>query len=91
MLVHVAYLLGLIFAITGLLLVGSALGIERCRCMFRAWDYLGAAMLGGDGRHSISAYCGAGKAVAHAVGRWLIDGIFGKGHCEEAARKEGLV
>mgnify|MGYP001591248024 CR=1 FL=1 len=89
---HLLYLLILIVAITGLLMIGyDATGIAWFKNVFRAWDYLGAAILGGDGKHSISAYCGARDGISHQLGRWIIDGTFGKGHCWVAARREGLL
>ena len=63
-----------------------------CRAVFRPWDYLGAAIFGGDGRHSISAYCG--RAVEER-GLWIlqflarrIDSLFGQGHCKKAWMEE---
>lgn len=83
-----AYILGSVIAITVLLIVGIHGGSEWCRSVFRAWDYLGAAICGGDGKHSISAYLGRGTTIWHRVGRFIVDAMFGQGHCEEAAKKE---
>lgn len=91
MLAHLAYLLVAIVLITAILLIGyGATGLAWFKNVFRAWDYLGAAILGGDGRHSISAYCGARDTAAHRIGRFAIDTLFGVGHCAEAAKREGL-
>jgi hypothetical protein len=92
MLAHALYLLAAIVAITVLLIAGIAADSPWCKSVFRAWDYLGAAIFGGDGRHSISAYCGRaqrdngpGALQDLAV---VIDFIFGKDHCVEAANRE---
>ena len=91
---HALYLLVAVAAITVALLVGIYLDIQWCRNVFRPWDYLGAALFGGDGKHSISAYCGR---VMLKGGPWVLDvlglvinAIFGALHCENAARREGL-
>lgn len=93
-LAHVLYLLAAIAGITALLVAGIAADIQWCRNVFRPWDYLGAALFGGDGKHSISAYCGR---VMLKGGPWVLDvlglvinAIFGALHCENAARREGL-
>jgi hypothetical protein len=65
--------------------------IEYCKNVFRAGDKTLAAVLGADGFHTISALCGAGTAWYHRAGRFVIDKAFGAGHCEGAARKEGLL
>lgn len=88
---HALYLLVAIAAITAVLLAGIWFDIQWCRNVFRPWDYLGAALFGGDGKHSISAYCGANNTVIHRIGRTIIDGLFGKGHCTQAALREGLL
>ncbi len=88
---HAAYLLAAIILITVALLVGIVLGSSWCKSVFRSWDYLGAAIFGGDGIHSISAYTGAHAYPGAAYIEPLVDGIFGKGHCAGAARKEGLL
>lgn len=94
---HLLYVLAAIVVITVVLLAGVAARIEWCRRVFRAWDYLGAALGGGDGRHSISAYCGRAMLsedpptpanIALVLLGGLINGIFGSLHCENAARKE---
>ncbi len=94
---HALYLLVAIAAITVALLAGIWLDIQWCRNVFRPWDYLGAAIVGGDGKHSISAYCGRAMlnkssrvAVRIALGLLgrLINLIFGSQHCQDAARKE---
>lgn len=94
---HALYLLFAIAAITVLLLAGILVDIQWCRNVFRPWDYLGAAVLGGDGKHSISAYCGRAMLsedpptpanIALVLLGGLINRIFGSLHCENAARKE---
>lgn len=90
MLAHALYVLAAIVGVTCLLLAGFAVtGLAWFKNVFRAWDYLGAALFGGDGRHSISAYCGARPSL-HAL-RVIVDALFGKGHCFQAAKKEGLL
>lgn len=92
---NVLYLhLAILAGFTAALVFGAAvLEISWCRNVFRAWDYLGAALLGGDGQHSISAYCGVAIHQGGAlrfVG-YAIDRLFGQGHCVGAARQEGLL
>ena len=91
---HALYLLAAVVAITVLLIAGIAADSPWCKSVFRAWDYLGAALFGGDGKHSISAYCGrvmlqGGPWVLDVLGL-IINAIFGSLHCENAARREGL-
>ena len=88
---HVLYLLAFDLAVWALLVLGAAADIQWCRSSFRGWDFFHAALLGGDGKHSISAYCGAYRTPPHLLGRWAIDLLFGRGHCHEAAVKEGLL
>lgn len=92
---HLAYLLGVDLMAGGLLLLGYGVtGIAWFKSVFRAWDYGHAAIAGGDGKHSVSAYCGR---VMLKGGPWVLDvlglvinAIFGALHCENAARREGL-
>lgn len=88
---HAGYIFATIVLITALLLLGAVLRVVWCQNVFRAWDHLGAALFGGDGEHSISAYTGARAYAGAAYVEVLIDGIFGEGHCRAAARKEGLL
>lgn len=89
---HLAYLIGADIALGGLLLAAWGItGIAWFKNVFRGWDYFNAALAGGDGRHSISAYCGANNTIIHRVARWGIDAVFGRGHCYQAAVKEGLL
>lgn len=92
---HGLYLMIVVAAITAALLAGIWLDIRWCRNVFRPWDYLGAAVFGGDGRHSISAYCGRAKLNGGPrVLVWIggvIDARFGAGHCTDAARNEELI
>lgn len=89
------YLVGADLLVGGALLVAYGItGIEWFKSNFRAWDHWQAALFGGDGRHSVSAYCG--RAMLNG-GPWVLIGIgisinavFGALHCEDAARKEGL-
>ena len=86
-LLHVAGIL----AVPALLLLGIAAGSEWCKNLFRAGDKTVAAFFGWDGFHTVSAQCGAStRFLPQAVGS-LIDLAFGEGHCEQAARKEGLL
>lgn len=89
---HLAYLLGLDLMAGGLLLLAYGVtGLEWFKSVFRAWDYGHAAIAGGDGKHSVSAYCGANNTRIHRIGRAIIDGLFGTGHCTQAALREGLL
>lgn len=90
---HLAYVALACLAITLVLLAGIGARVPHCRELFRAWDNLGAALAGGDGRHSISAYCGR----HHANGTsWIcgvllyaaINKVFGAAHCDNAYRAE---
>ena len=92
---HLFYLLGADLALGGALLLGYGLtGAEWFKSNFRAWDHQQAAIFGGDGKHSVSAYCG--RAILNGGPRSLVWGgiginaIFGALHCENAARREGL-
>lgn len=96
-LLHLFYLLVTVAAITVGLLAGIVLDFQWCRNVFRPWDYLGAAIFGGDGKHSISAYCGRAMLAEGQPTAWqivlvllggVINGIFGSLHCQDAARKE---
>lgn len=82
-------------AITGALVAvsfaGALAGIEYFRDVFRAADKLGAALGGKSGRYTVSAECGASTTRFGAAGRVVIDGLLGKGHCVDAAHREGLL
>lgn len=59
--------------------------------VLRTMDMLGAAVLGiGDGRHTVSAECGARPdcKLCALLCRFL--DLFQKGHCAGAAEKEGI-
>lgn len=72
-------------------LIGYGLGCAYARNIFRAADKLAAAAGGKSGYYTVSAECGASKTKLGAVGRALIDSVFGQGHCVEAAKDEGLL
>lgn len=72
-------------------LIGYGLGWKYARNVFRAADKFIAAAGGKSGYYTVSAECGASKTKLGAVGRALIDSVFGQGHCAEAAKDEGLL
>lgn len=85
-----AHLLGFLVIVT-LLVVGIALHVQWCKNVFRAGSKLIAALCGGSGFASFSAECGARGTPFFLAARRVVDAIFGKGHCERAALKEGLL
>lgn len=58
--------------------------------VLRAMDKLGAAVLGWSGRNTISAECGAANCRFCKLICRMLDAIQ-RGHCEGAARREGLL
>lgn len=77
--------------VAALLLLGIVAKLTWCKDVFRAGDKTLAAVLGGNGFYTISAHCGGGEKWYHRAGRVVIDGIFGTGHCADAAVRENLI
>lgn len=86
-LAHALYLVTIICV----LVLGILLDIRWCKNVFRAGSKLVAAIAGGSGFATFSAECGARGHPFFRACRRGIDAIFGRGHCEQAARKEGLL
>lgn len=64
---------------------------EYAKNILRAKDKLAAALLGWSGDHTISAECGADTGCRFCrVVCWLLNKIQ-PGHCEGAAKREGLL
>lgn len=58
--------------------------------VLRAMDKLLAAVLGFSGHFTLSAECGVATTAPWVQLRWLLDKIQA-GHCEGAAKNEGLI
>lgn len=70
-------------------LVAVFLEWEYAKNILRAKDKLAAALLGWSGRYTVSAECGASDCRFCRSVCWLLNWI-DKGHCEGAAKREGL-
>lgn len=90
---HIAYLALLAITFAVVTIAGFAVfHNEQSKNVFRAGDKLFAALFGFDGYHTLSAECG--RLAATGGPTWpakAIDFVFGKGHCHDAAVKEGLL
>jgi hypothetical protein len=90
---HVAYITLLFVVFGGVTLVGFAVfKVEQAKNMFRAGDKLFATFFDFNGYATLSAECGRLK-VLHDI-NWpaaIIDFLFGKNHCVDAAFKEKLL
>ena len=64
--------------------------VEYAKNLFRALDKTTAALLGCSGRYSLSAECGAAAGGWKARLRPAIDWLLEPGHCDGAAKREGL-
>lgn len=75
-----------------LLIAFAAFGTPQAKNMFRAGDKLVATFFDFDGSATLSAECGyLAETGGHIWPSRVIDAIFGKGHCEKAAQREGLI
>lgn len=65
--------------------------LDYARNCLRALDKAAAAYLGFSGRYTVSAECGASLTPVWRALGLVIDLLLGKGHCREAAVREGLI
>lgn len=64
--------------------------VEYGKNVLRAMDKTLASVLGFDGYHTLSAECGISKKQPWIALKWILDNIQ-EGHCEGAAKNEGLM
>jgi hypothetical protein len=90
---HIAYLALLAVVFSAVTITAFAIfRVDQAKNIFRAGDKLVATFFDFDGYHTLSAECG--KLAATGGPTWpasIIDFVFGKGHCEKAAQREGLI
>ena len=77
-----------VFLITLLAPKETVMGYAKT--VLSAMDKVMAALFGFDGKHTFSAECGADNRWWCRTVVWTLDWVQ-KGHCLEAARKEGLI
>lgn len=90
---HIAYLALAAFVFSVVTITAFAIFKHaQAKNIFRAGDKLVATFFDFSGYATLSAECG--KLAANGGRTWparIIDFIFGSGHCEHAARREGLI